>query len=78
MATNAVLSLGDSARRGLIEGALPSIAGRLGHIPADVPFFALPKEQVVDALAAGIEGYAEAAVAAGERPEWPFDDQIPF
>lgn len=68
----------DARVRGFIEAALPAIANTLSHLPADVPFFELPKAVVVDIFATGIAGAQEAAVAAGESLGFPFDDEVPF
>ena len=62
--------LGDSHLRGSLEAALPNIAQALKHLPADVPFFQLTKEQVVDVLAVGFH--------AGVENGALLDDEIPY
>lgn len=62
--------LGDSHLRGSLEAALGDIAEHLAHLPPDVPFFELSKEQVVDVLAIGFH--------AGVEHGALLDDEIPF
>jgi hypothetical protein len=78
MTAERVFDLGDTRLRGYAEAALPHIGATLAALPADVPFFALDKRQVIDIFMAGIEGVREAAVAANESVGWPFDDECPF
>jgi len=73
-----LFDLKDARLRGLIEAALPAIGATVAHLPGDVPFFELDKQQVIDLFMAGIVGAQEAAVAAHESLGFPFDDQIPF
>jgi len=73
-----VFGLGDAQVRGFVEAALPAIGAALSHLPADVPFFELDKDQVIDLFMAGIEGAREAAVLTNESLGFPFDDEVPF
>jgi hypothetical protein len=63
-------SLGDAHLRGSLEAALPDIAAALADLPADVPFFELSKEQVIDVLAVGFH--------AGKDTGALLDDEVPF
>lgn len=65
-----VYDLSDSHLRGSLEHALPEIAKALEHLPPDVPFFQLTKEQVIDVLAVGWQ--------AGNSSGALLDDEIPF
>lgn len=78
LAETLVFDLTPARYRGYVESALPQIGGALSHVPADVAFFALPKETVVDVFVAGLIGVREAATAAGESSAFPFDDEVPF
>ena len=73
-----LFDLGNAKLRGYLEAALPHIGATLAALPADVPFFALDKSQVIDIFMAAIEGVREAAMAAGESLSFPFDDEIPY
>lgn len=72
-----MFNLKDARTRGFVEAALPAIGAAVSHLPADVPFFELDKEQVIDLFTAGIEGAREAAVLANESLNFPFDDEVP-
>lgn len=78
MTAERVFDIGDARLRGYAEAALPHIGATLAALPADVPFFALDKSQVIDIFMAAIEGVREAAMAAGESLSFPFDDEIPY
>jgi hypothetical protein len=78
LAETLVFDLSPARYRGYVESALPQIGGALSHLPADVPFFGLPKASVVDVFVAGLIGVREAAIAAGESSAFPFDDEVPF
>lgn len=78
LAETLVFDLSPARYRGYVESALPQIGGALAHLPADVPFFALPRDAVVDVFVAGLIGTREAACAAGESSAFPFDDEVPF
>lgn len=65
-----VYGLGDSHLRGSLEASLGDIADALKHLPPDVPFFQLSKEQVVDVLAVGFH--------AGLDNGALLDDEVPF
>ena len=69
MSGNNCFGLGDSHLRGSLEASLGQIAESLSHLPADVPFFELSKEQVVDVLAVGFHaGMDNGALMDGEIP----------
>ena len=78
LAETLVFDLAPARYRGYAEAALPLIAQSLADLPADVPFFALSKPQVIDVIVASMCGIREAAVAAGESSAFPFDDEVPF
>lgn len=78
LAENVVFDFENAQLKGLIEAALPQIGAALSDLPDDVPFFALPKEDVVRVFTAGVLGAREAAIARGEGEAFPFDDPIPF
>lgn len=75
-----VFDLQEAKLRGMIEAAMPQIGAAMADagIPGDVPFFQLSKRDALNALMCACIGYREAAVAAGELPEIPFDDALPF
>jgi hypothetical protein len=77
LAENLAYNLGDSRLRGFAEAALPSVGETLAALPADVPFFDLEKEQVVDVIVAAVQGAQAAAVAAKESLSFAFDDPLP-
>lgn len=80
LADNLVFDLGDAKMRGRLEAMLPSIAETLGAagFDFDLSFNGLPREAAVDLFAAACIAWREAAVAAGENADFPFDDPIPF
>lgn len=79
-----VFNLDDAKLLGMVEAALPKIGGALAGagFPFDVTFGDLTKAQAVQLFLAGVVAHREAAVAAGECPNFPFDevfsDPIPF
>lgn len=77
---NVVFDLGEAKMRGRVEAMLPKIADALGAGGFDfaATFNDLDKDKVVDLFVAGCVAWREAAVAAGENPDFPFDDPIPF
>lgn len=80
LSENLVFDLADAKMRGRIEAMLPKVAEALGAVGFDFAgsFNDLSKEGAVDLFVAGCIAWREAAVAAGENPEFPFDDAIPF
>lgn len=70
----------DAKLRGMVSGVLPQIGASVAAagLPADVPFFQLTKAQAVDLFTIGCVAYREAAIRAGEWPDFPFNDPIPF
>lgn len=75
---NLVFDLGEAKMRGRITAMLPKIAEALGGFDFTASFNDLSKDQVVDLFMAGCIAWREAAVAAGENPDFPFSDPIPF
>lgn len=77
---NVVFDLSDAKLRGMVEATLGKAAEALGASGFDFAgsFNDLSKEQAVDLFVAGCVAYREAAVAAGEAPDFPFSDPIPF
>jgi hypothetical protein len=72
---NLAFDLGDAKLRGFVEAALPAIGGAV-DVPADVPFYSLDRDAVVDLFTVAVQAVREAAVAAGESPN--FSMEIPF
>jgi len=79
-----VFDLNDAKLRGMIEASLPHIADALAKagFPFGKSFNDLTKAEAVNLFTAGCVAYRDAAVAAGEDPEFPFEeafnDPIPF
>lgn len=73
-----LFNLGDARLRGFVEAALPAIANSLGEVDLSRSLFDLGKDEIVGVFVAGILGAQEAAVAANESLNFPFDDAIPF
>lgn len=73
-----MFDLKDARLRGYVETALPAIGKSVMHLPADIAFFELDKEAVIDLFVAGIKGAREAEGAAAEALGAPFDDSVPF
>lgn len=79
-----VFDLKDAKLEGMIEASLPKIGDALAaaYFPFDKSFSDLTKMQAVTLFLAGCVAYREAAVAAGEDPEFPFEeafnDAVPF
>ena len=75
-----VFDLQDAKLRGMVEAVLPKIAEGLGSTGFDFSgsFNDLTKAQAIDLFVAGCVAYREAAIAAGEAPDFPFSDPIPF
>jgi hypothetical protein len=79
-----VFNLDDAKLTGMVEAALPKIGGALADagFPFDATFGDLTKPQAVTLFLAGVVAHREAAVAAGEACDFPFDipfsDPIPF
>lgn len=80
LADNAVFDLSEAKMRGRVEAMLPNIADALISQGFDfnMPFGALSKQHITDLFVAGCIAWREAAVAAGESGDFPFDDSIPF
>lgn len=80
LADTVVFDLQDAKLRGMIEAALPKVAAALGESGFDFAgsFNDLSKDGAVDLFVVGCVAYREAAVAAGEAPDFPFSDPIPF
>lgn len=80
LADNVVFDLDDAKLRGMVEATLPKIAEALGASGFDFAgsFNDLSKSGAVELFVAGCVAYREAAVAAGEAPDFPFSDPIPF
>jgi hypothetical protein len=78
LADTVVFDLNDAKLVGMIEAALPKIGAALADLPGDVPLWSLTKDQAVSVFVAGCIAHREAAVAAGEAPDFPFSDPIPF
>lgn len=78
LAENVVFDLREAKMRGRIEAMLPLIAEALGDFDFTASFNDLSKDQVIDLFVAGCVAWREAAIAAGENPDFPFDDAIPF
>lgn len=75
-----VFDLGDAKLQGMISAILPKIGDALdtAGFPFDKTFSDLTRDQAVALFVAGCVGFREAAVAAGEAPDFPFSDPIPF
>lgn len=75
-----VFDLGEAKLRGMVEATLPAIAEALsaGGFDFAGSFNDLDREAAVNLFVAGCVAYREAAVAAGEAPDFPFSDAIPF
>lgn len=80
MADAVVFDLGDAKLTGMIEAALPKVGEALAGAGFDFSkaFSDLSKDEIISVLVAGCVAHREAAVAAGENPNFPFDDPIPF
>lgn len=80
LADNLVFDLSEAKMRGRLEAMLPNIAESLGATGFDFSqsFNDLSKDTVVSLFLAGCVAWREAAVAAGESADFPFDDTIPF
>lgn len=77
---NIVFDLQEAKLRGMVEATLPKIAEALGAGGFDFAgsFNDLDRDAAVNLFVAGCVAYREAAVAAGEAPDFPFSDPIPF
>lgn len=77
---NVVFDLDDAKLRGMVEAALPKIAESLSGAGFDFAgsFNDLDRDAAVNLFVAGCVAYREVAVAAGEAPDFPFSDPIPF
>jgi hypothetical protein len=81
---NLAFDLGDAKLRGFVIAALPSIGGalvdclngQLRHIPTTEPIHAMERGDMTDFLVFSLQAVREAAVAAGESPN--FSMEIPF
>lgn len=77
---NVVFDLNEAKMRGRIEAMLPRIAESLSGSGFNFSgsFNDLTKEGAINLFLAGCLAWREAAVAAGENGDFPFDDPIPF
>lgn len=81
---NIVFNLDEAHLKGMVAAALPQIADALDA--ADFPFAKtfsdLTREEALQLFTIGCVAHREAAVAAGESPDFPFSDNmsdpIPF
>lgn len=77
---NVVFDLHDAKLQGIVEATLPNIAEMLSEGGFDFArsFGELSKEEAVQLFLAPVIAHRVAAVAAGESPDFPFSDPIPF
>lgn len=80
IADTVVFDLNDAKIRGMVSAILPKIADELekAEFPFGKTFSELNREEALDLFHIGCIGYRDAAVAAGEAPDFPFSDAIPF
>lgn len=75
-----VFDLEDAKLKGMLSAILPKIGDALdaADFPFDKAFNDLSRDQALDLFVIGCCAFREAAVAAGEAPDFPFSDPIPF
>lgn len=75
-----VFDLDNAHIKGLVAGVLPKIADGLDDrdFPFGKTFSELSRDEAALLFSVGCIAYREAAVAAGEDPNFPFNDPIPF
>lgn len=77
---NVVYDLEDAKLKGMLAAVLPTIANNLdaADFPFGKTFTDLSRDEALKLFFIGCQAYREAAVAAGESPDFPFSDPIPF
>lgn len=80
LSDNIVFDLQDAQIVGQIEALLPKIGDALSaaNFPFEATFNDLTRQQAVMLFVAGAVAHREALVLAGEDPNLPFSDPIPF
>lgn len=73
-----LFNLKDARLRGFVEASLPAVGNSVLHLPSDVAFFSLERDQVVDLGVAFIKGAEEARGSTLVSMGAPFNDEIPF
>lgn len=75
----AVRSLGEGHAMGVAEAALPAILAALpDSFPWEGSLMTLSKQDAATMFAAAYRAIGEQFVRMNEKPEFPFDDEIPF
>lgn len=77
---NVVFDLEEAKLKGMVSAVLPQIANALeaADFPFGKTFSDLSRDEALTLFLVGCIGYREAAIAAGEAPDFPFSDPIPF